>query len=151
MIRRCQALDSKDSYPFRYATSIAFGGAFGIAIAPSPPMTTALTLALLVLLTFPSQDDPITDLVRRLHHDDIAVRDAAETALAARGEDSLPALREQAATAGDPEVRSRIKRVIDRITGLDWQTDLAAALKVAAAQKKNLFVLSSPAGLGAPS
>lgn len=112
--------------------------------------TLAFAALLFLAVTAPAQDDPLPGLVDKLRDTDIEVRDAAEAALIARGESSVPALRRLADAEADPEVRGRLERAIEKITGLEWRTDLDAALRKAAQEKKRVFVLSSPGPLNGP-
>ncbi len=112
-------------------------------------MLAITTLALLA--TASAQDDPLARSLDELRHEDIERRDRAEASLLARGEFFVPRLREVAGRERDPEARERLKRVIARLTGLEWLADLASALAKAQREGKRVLVVSSPAAFDAPS
>jgi hypothetical protein len=115
-------------------------------------MRTLIAITTLALLaTASAQDDPLAEPVKDLRHDEIERRDRAEAALLARGESVVPRLRELADRERDPEARERLKRVIARLTGLEWHADLASALAKAQREGKRVLALSSPAAFDAPS
>jgi hypothetical protein len=58
-------------------------------------------------------DAPIDDLIRRLGDDDFDERERASAALAARGDEALPALHKAAAASDDAEIRWAARRLID--------------------------------------
>lgn len=96
-------------------------------------------MAILLLLAL--QD--IDGLIERLGHDDVDVRDKAQTDLLKRGRAALPAIRKAAESHADPEVRARASALVRAINTPAWRTDLDAALKTAATEKKLLFVFST--------
>lgn len=59
-----------------------------------------------------AEEETLGSLIKQLSDASFARREAASERLAGRGETALPAIREAAASTGDPEVRARAERIV---------------------------------------
>ena len=98
---------------------------------------------LALLLLFSCQDACVPATVERLTADDIAVREQAVDDLVKRGSNIIPAVRRALAAATDAELKGRLETVLKALTEIRWMTDLGAAQKAAAEQKRPLLVYAT--------
>jgi len=83
------------------------------------------------------------ELIRRLGHESVDVRVAAEEALRAGGKPAVAPLRKAAEEHPDPEVRARAAALVRHHVQVRWHTDLEAARAKAVAESKPLLVFST--------
>ena len=100
-------------------------------------------MALTLLLALAPQDPALAEAIRLLGEEAVEVREAAMTKLKGRSRAIVPQLRRALEGTSDPEVRARIARVIQHLTRVRWHTDLASAMRTAAAEKKLLLAFST--------
>ena len=74
----------------------------------------------------PQKDDPVEKLITQLGANDFKEREAASTALESKGTAALLALLRSAALADDAEVRTRARRVVDKLEKR-WSSQTATA------------------------
>ena len=86
-------------------------------------------------------------MVEALGSHDYARRTGAQKELIKLGSEHVPALRGALAEAKDPEIRTRLQRIIRTLTTPNWLTDLAQARRQASRTGKPILVFST---IGAP-
>ncbi|NUN48472.1 MAG: hypothetical protein HUU15_06550 [Candidatus Brocadiae bacterium] len=101
-----------------------------------------LALALSALAPFAEEPDAqIRALVTALGADEVEVRESAERDLLALGEPARERLQAEMENASDPEIRSRLGRVLRRLDIPKWKDSLAEALQAAKARGKLVIVV----------
>lgn len=100
-------------------------------------------MILFLFLLLGQPDDTEAESIRNLGADSVEVRETAMANLKGRGRAILPELELALNKIADPEVRARITLVIKHLTQVRWHTDLALAMRIAAAEEKPLLVFST--------
>lgn len=103
-------------------------------------------LIALVLSIYAQSDETaqkVAALVVRLEDDSASERDKAQKELIALGRAAVPHIQKQLDGTRDPEVKARLQDVLSRLTRIQWERDLNAALARAKKAGKPLLVFST--------